>query len=222
MQMITTSNLLLRLFLPLLVFFSVVSSSEIDFSNITECARKDCFPYHSSTFGCPQLTKDCFCSALAPINCASKSCNGSDWYALEDWFATQCPNPPIVGFEGLPLCSRACLRKAIIPKYCQSTITRNCFCRLQNEFETLSPCIRDGCNVAADIATNMTQKYFSDTCIYRPTADGSGNPLSSNNDPNQQDEVVAAPTEDSPINRLALGVGLASGFVSIIVFAVAV
>jgi hypothetical protein len=198
------------IFLLLLLFSLTESSSEVDFSKIPQCALGDCFPYHSSSIGCTQLTTDCFCNALAPINCASKNCTGADWYALEDWFDTQCPNPPNITFSGLPECSRACFRSAIIPTFCESQITRNCFCRLESVFENLASCLEAApCNETAVDANNTLVTYYRDSCVYDPTADGNGGQDGS--DSAQGDQVVNAPEGSSSLNEFQMVVGLASG-----------
>jgi CFEM domain len=98
-----------------------------------------------------------------------------------------------VDFSVLPLCSRTCVRNNIIRAYCNTTITRNCFCRFQVKFERFSPCVQNGCGVAADEAVNITTKFFNDTCICPPSIDGSSTSSSSSC---QQvgDEVINAPS----------------------------
>jgi len=198
----------------------VVSSSGVDFSQIPDCARGDCFPYHSSSIGCPQLTIDCFCNALAPINCASQNCTGYDWYAVEDWFATQCPNPPNVTFSGLPECSRACFRSALIPTYCEAQITRNCFCRLETEFESLAPCLETpACNETVEDANNTLVTYYRESCIYDPSADGTGSQDESSTDQGG-DQVIDSPGDSSggtrTFDKVQNVVGLASGLVALV------
>jgi hypothetical protein len=114
-----------------------------------------------------------------------------------------------------------------VPKYCQTTITRNCFCRLQDEFISFSPCVQNGCSVASWQAVNMTKKYFQDTCIRQQSGDGSGYPVSSS-DQSTADQVVNSPsdssssTSDGPVSRLSLIIGLASGFGSLIAFCLSI
>ena len=203
----------------LLTFFasgSIVSSSDVDFSKIPQCAIGDCFPYHSSSIGCAQLSVNCFCNALAPINCASKNCTGNEWYAVEDWFATQCPSPPNVTFSGLPECSRACFRSAIIPTYCEGQITRNCFCRLETEFESLTGCLEtDACDETAADANSTLVDYYRETCVYNPTTDGTGDQDGSST--SSGDQVANSPSGSSGLDKLQMIIGLASGFVTLIV-----
>jgi hypothetical protein len=207
-------------FEPILVltFFpsnSIVSSSDVDFSKIPQCAINDCFPYHSSSIGCTQLTTDCFCNALAPINCASKNCTGNNWYAVEDWFATQCPNPPNVTLSGLPECSRACVRSSLIPTYCKAQLSRNCFCRLETVFESLAGCLETStCNETAEDSNSTLADYYRETCVYDPTADGTGGQDGSST--TLGDQVVNAPSGSSGLDRLQMIIGLASGFAALI------
>jgi CFEM domain len=205
--------------LVFLFVFNCALSSNVDFSKIPQCAIGNCFPYHSSSIGCTQLTTDCFCNALAPINCASKNCTGNQWYAVEDWFATQCPNPPNVTFSGLPECSRACFRSAIDPTYCEGQITRNCFCRLETEFEGMTSCLEESaCNETAVDANSTLVDYYRETCVYDPTADGTGGQDESST--SLGDQVVNAPSGSSAVDKLSLIVGLTSGFAALIGIAI--
>lgn len=168
---------------------------EVNFKNIPPCANNSCFPFHASSIGCVEFTIDCFCNkALTPLSCAEKSCNGTDWFALEDWFDTICPSPPLVDFGTIPACSRTCIRTAIIPKYCpafsddtQTTapkITRNCFCRLNETFTSLTSCLVNDCYLSEKDASSRLQEEYTHTCTYgsgvRPDSGGS----------NTGDEVV--------------------------------
>jgi hypothetical protein len=217
MDLITSSKNRCCIILLISFLAPFVISSDVDFSKIPQCAIGGCFPYHSSSIGCTQLTTSCFCDALAPINCASKNCTGDDWYAMEDWFATQCPNPPNVTLSGLPECSRACFRSAIIPTYCEAQITRTCFCRLETEFEGMSECLNStACDETATDANNTLVDYYRETCVYDPTVDGEGG-LDGDTGIAQGDQVVNAPSgSGSSLDKLALGVGLASGFVALV------
>ena len=203
--------------MTVLILSYIVSASAVDFSKIPQSAIGSCFPYHSSSIGCTQLTTDCFCNALAPIECASNNCTGNEWYAMEDWFANQCPTPPNVTFSGLPECSRACVRSAIVPAYCKGQITRTCFCRLEAEFEVLTSCLTSSaCNETIAEANSTLVGYYRETCIYNPTADGTGG----QDDPSmtQGDQVVNAPSGSgsSGLDKLQLGIGLASGFAALV------
>jgi hypothetical protein len=220
MNLVSTSKNFCSTILLVPFFFSCFAiSSNVDFSKIPQCAIGNCFPYHSSSIGCTQLSTDCFCNALAPINCASKNCTGSEWYAVEDWFATQCPSPPNVTFSGLPECSRACFRSAIIPTYCEVQITRNCFCRLETEFESLDGCLETtACNETAVDANSTLVDYYRETCVYDPTADGTGGQDVSSTA--EGDQVVNSPSESSGLDKLSLIVGLASGFAALIAAAI--
>jgi hypothetical protein len=79
-----------------------------------------------------------------------------------------------------------------------------------------------GCDETTTDANSTLVDYYRETCVYTPTADGEGG---SDGDPNtaQGDQVVNAPSgSGSTLDKLALGVGLASGFVALVgaVFAV--
>lgn len=216
---------------PPVVFMVVLATalSTVDFTHIPQCAWTDCFPFHSSSIGCPSLSQDCFCNALAPINCAAKNCTGGDWYAVEDWFATQCPNPPNVTLQALPQCSRFCVREALIPDYCQAQLTRNCFCRLEAVVDGLGYCLVNNCGENATLANTTVQNYYRSTCIYSPGIDGNGNPDTSSGG-SGQDEVVNSPQpaaaseaeSTGPTERLSLIIGLVSGFTGVILFVITV
>lgn len=210
----------------------LVAGSDVDIQRLPQCAWADCFPYHSSTIGCSSLSKDCFCNALAPVNCAAKNCTGNDWYAVEDWFNSECPNPANVTLQRLPQCSRKCIRDSLIPDHCQSQLTRNCFCRLETVFEGLAPCIVDGCDGAVTIfeANETLSTFYRNTCVYQPTVDGngvSGNSYGVSDGGPDGDEVVYAPTspdptDPSPAERVNLIVGLVSSFLGFFLVAVAI
>ncbi|KAK4207279.1 hypothetical protein QBC37DRAFT_380238 [Rhypophila decipiens] len=209
-----------------------VAGSEVDIQKLPQCAWANCFPYHSSAIGCSSLSKDCFCHALAPVNCAAKNCTGNEWYAVEDWFNSECPNPTNVTLQRLPQCSRKCVRDSLIPEYCQSQLTRNCFCRLETEFERLTPCITDGCNATTSEseANETLSRFYRNTCVYQPTVDGngvSGNSYGVSDGGPGGDEVVYAPkspdpTDPSPPERVNLIAGLTSSFLAFFVVVVAV
>ncbi len=211
----------LSLFLsPFLILVLGVAATDIDFKGLPTCAWSDCFPYHSSAIGCSSLTKDCFCHALAPINCAGKNCTGSTWYEVEDWFNGQCGTPYNVTLQQLPQCSRSCIRQAIMPQFCQSQITRNCFCRLQEFFQGLTSCLIDGCGEALATANETLRSFYRQTCIYEPTADGNG---ASGADGAATDEVFSAPQSNdddksNPAEKINLIAGLCSSLLSILVF----
>ncbi len=202
------------------------SASDVDFSTLPQCAWNDCFPFHSTSIGCTQFSLSCFCNALAPINCAAKNCTGNNWYAVEDWFDQQCPNPPNVTLVTLPECSRACIRDALIPQYCAAQLSRTCFCRLQTQFMGLESCLEEGCNVTSSAANETLADFYRTTCIYDPSADGNGYDPNADGTPTgpggstgvPQDEVAYAPSQggESPADRLNLIIGLAAGFGSLI------
>ena len=175
----------------------------VDFSQIPQCARHDCFPFHSSSIGCSDFSLSCFCNALTPIKCAAENCSDSDWYAVEDWFDGQCPDPPIVTLGQLPECSRACIRRALIPAYCKTELTRNCFCRLalEDAFKDQGGCLVQGCNETAALADTSLAEFYNETCVYNPTADGNGyDPDGAGNGADgstQGDQVVDSPTNSN-------------------------
>lgn len=77
------------------------------------------------------------------------------------------------------------------------------------------------CNETAADAKTALANYFRATCVYQPTADGQGGQNGASTA--QGDQVVNTPSgPGSSLDRLALGVGLASGFVALVgaVFAV--
>src|SRR5436190_11959513 len=74
LQIAITAYLAMQFLLLAVLFYPPFSSSnDVNFKNIPNCARKSCFPFHSISIGCQSLTVDCFCNALAPINCANNT-----------------------------------------------------------------------------------------------------------------------------------------------------
>jgi hypothetical protein len=77
------------------------------------------------------------------------------------------------------------------------------------------------CNETEADAESSLASYYQETCVYVSTADGQGGQNSAST--GQGDQVVNAPSSSgSNLERLALGVGLASGFVALVaaVFAI--
>lgn len=217
--------------MALLLLLSVLPHfvlADVDFSKITPCALNSCFPFHASSIGCAQFTTGCFCNqALAPLSCAYKSCNGSNWFALEDWFDSICPSPQLVDFGTMPACSRTCIRTALIPTWCPAfnddaqnsvpKISRNCFCRLNETFTSLTSCLVDGCLMNKTEASTRLQEQYTRTCIYnlgnRPDSGGL----------NDGDEIIQRPSTDgsqgngiSPVEWFGIIFGIITGFVSLI------
>lgn len=200
------------------LLFGLVFASEIAFDKIPECAKQPCFPFHSSAIGCTSFTKACFCKALAPLNCAAKSCTGDDWYALEDWYSAQCPGePPLVSMDpGIPLEARKCVREWIVPDKCNASITRNCFCRLEDVAEAISDCAVNTTATHEYAATELGEKFYRDTCIYSEDASGEQRP---DTGPSEEEEVVASPKKsDNEPSWEKIGgiVGGIAGFIGII------
>ena len=198
------------------------SASEIDFDSIPSCARNGtCFPYHSSFFGCQSFTKSCFCNAFAPVNCSGTACMDNDWYAVEDWYYTQCPgDPKNVTLSGMPACSRRCIREALMPQYCRSQLTQNCFCRLQNVFMGLTTCLTTGCLDGEDQARETLAAYYRKTCVYTPSVDGNGKVGGSADEEVVQAPIVAGGGGDSggpqdDKEKLYTMVGLISGLLTL-------
>jgi hypothetical protein len=83
----------------------------------------------------------------------------------------------------------------------------------------MSECLNStACDETATDANNTLVNYYRETCVYDPTADGEAGLGTA-----QGDQVVNAPSgSGSSLDKLALWVGLASGFVALIgaVFAV--
>ncbi|KAK3389685.1 hypothetical protein B0H63DRAFT_518922 [Podospora didyma] len=218
MQSAISCSLFLSLFAVLFVLTPSLLAAEVDFKGLPKCAWSDCFPFHSSAIGCGSLSKECFCDALAPVNCAGQNCTGAEWYEVEDWFNGQCGSPQNVTLQQLPQCSRSCIRQAIMPQFCQTQITRNCFCRLQDFFQGLTRCLVDGCDSTLAAANETLHDFYRETCIYSPSVDGNGAPGTGGA---VADEVVPAPKDgDSsssggPVERLGLIIGLVTGFATI-------
>ncbi|KAK0613582.1 hypothetical protein B0T14DRAFT_569611 [Immersiella caudata] len=189
------------------LLFGNASASDIDFGSLPDCGRPDCFPYHASRIGCPRLSRECFCGALAPVNCTAAACKGSDGYAVEDWFATQCPGalaPEPVILSRIALCARSCIRDAMIPTHCESQLTRSCFCRIRTVFEGLGLCFVEGCSMVRAQADRALASFYRQTCIYEPSADGSGYLGSDDDDrATTPDEIFTMPP--SPVSGSSIG-----------------
>lgn len=193
--------LFLTLSLALFVF------ADVDFNDIPGCARNSCFPFHASSIGCSQFTTDCFCNeAWAPLTCATNSCIGQDWFGLEDWFDKICPSPPLVDFSSMPGCSRSCIRTAIIPSLCPAfvdgsdgnpKITRNCFCRTNSTFTSLTSCLSGDCMLNKTAATQRLEEEYKSTCIYNV---GFGGGLGGSQ---SGDEIIQQPGDGSNGNGLS-------------------
>ncbi|KAK6542329.1 hypothetical protein TWF694_006288 [Orbilia ellipsospora] len=167
-----TANLALSFSIPLLARETIIG-----FKGIPDCTNTSCFPLHSSSIGCPQFTQTCFCDALQPLKCADTACLGNDWYAVEDWYASVCPHVPTVDFSRFALCGRECIRKAIIPGWCNATVvgtntlTRNCFCRIgENGFmgASFKNCMTDGCQLNGAEASAYLSDFWEGTCLLTP------------------------------------------------------
>jgi hypothetical protein len=79
----------------------------------------------------------------------------------------------------------------------------------------MTQCLENtACNETAANAKTTLANYFRATCVYQPSADGQGEQQGASTA--QGDQVVNAPPESgSRLDRLVLGVGLASGFVAL-------
>lgn len=199
------------------ILISIAFASEISFQSIPACAKTSCFPYHSSKIGCTSLTKNCFCNALAPVNCAASNCTGNDWYAVEDWYSTQCPGePPLVSMDPeIPLAARKCIRAWIVPDQCHSSITRNCFCRLGNVTEAISKCVQDEANAGAEQANEVAKNFYTDTCVYEEDASGEQRPGGAST----KEEIISSPEPDedgSPLGKIFGIVGGVASFITIV------
>jgi hypothetical protein len=215
-------NTQLHLSFSLILLFPLlhhVIASDIDFSSIPDCAKAPCFPYHSSSIGCTELTKICFCNALAPLNCARSDCTGDAWYELEDWFSTQCPGQPkLVSFDpGIPLEARACVRTWIVPQRCNASITRNCFCRLDNAgnnvTEAMAECMKTDAEMPPEEAEVMANKLYRSTCVYSEDAGGEKRPE------DEQEEVVPSPNKGPggvSAEDIALFAGIPASFLTML------
>lgn len=194
-----------------------VQASEINFASIPACARAPCFPFHSSTIGCLKFTQDCFCNALAPLNCAKNNCTGNDWYGLEDWYGVQCPRDPnVVNMDpGVPLGARKCIREWIVPVRCRASITRNCFCRLDDVTDTLTDCIITFTGAERNQSQEIAADFYRDTCVYQEDANGERRP----DDNDVKEEVI--PDPDPPdggekFNKLGLIIGVIASFLTVL------
>jgi hypothetical protein len=191
--------------------------SEIKFSSMPGCASGSCLPFHTSSIGCTKFTKSCFCTALAPLNCARSNCTGNDWYALEDWYGTQCPGePPTLNLDpGIPLEARKCTPEWIVPQQCKASITRNCFCRMQNVTVGIQGCIVANTGATSQQAATLADDFYRDTCVLKEDATGELRPGAT-----ADEEVIAAPSplqssvDDPRTKQLGLIIGLLAIFIT--------
>lgn len=210
----------LSFFFPALFnLFHHVLASEIDFRFMPKCAIEPCLPFHASSIGCTKFTKSCFCSALAPLNCARSNCTGNDWYMLEDWYSTQCPgDPPLVPLDpGIPLAARKCARQKFVPSQCKASITRNCFCRVDNATTMITDCLASNTGATEQQAAGIAGDFYRGNCVLKEDAAGEVRPGSAT-----EEEIIAAPQtpssaadDDPKIEKLGLIVGLVAGFIAI-------
>jgi hypothetical protein len=193
--------------------------SEIDFLYMPACALNSCLPFHASSIGFTRFTKSCFYKALAPINCARSNCTGADWYALEDWYSTQCPGEPAMATldPGIPLGSRKCTREWIVPRQCKASITRNCFCRMENVTTGIRDCITAGTGTTSQQAAQLSQDFYRDTCVLKEDATGELRRGAA-----ADEEVFAPPpssqaaADDTKTEKLGLIVGIVASFITIV------
>ncbi|OAL07677.1 hypothetical protein IQ06DRAFT_372622 [Phaeosphaeriaceae sp. SRC1lsM3a] len=213
------SQQFLLFLIALFINYHNAFASEIDFQSMPKCAIESCLPFHASSIGCIKFTKHCFCNALAPVNCSGSKCTDNDWYAVEDWYSTQCPGePPLVTLDpGIPLGARKCIREQIVPNQCKASITRNCFCRLDNVTAEIGECITDNTGATRQQAVDLAADFYRDTCVLREDATGEVRPGTTT-----EEEVVApphpssqSPTENPKAQDLGLIVGLVASFITI-------
>jgi len=201
--------------------FSTAGSS-VDFHGIPQCAQKSCFPFHSSSIGCSSFTTECFCTqSLAPLKCAYQSCNDTEWFAVQDWFAGICPNPPVVDFQVVPGCGRACLRSELDSNGCPPVYSdnsgvnqynRNCFCRLASNGMQQS-CLTSGCNeTASDVNTTLTL-FYGQNCVYVQN-----NAYQSDPQPTADQVIQSASGSGSSVDSLGTMLGIPASIVGLLVF----
>jgi hypothetical protein len=198
--------------------------STVSFKNIPACTHQSCFPFHSSSIGCSSFTIECFCyQSLGPLHCAYNSCNSTEWFAVEDWFAGVCPNPPVVDFQPLPDCGRACVRSELEANGCpadysESSSTaqfnRNCFCRLESNATLQQNCLAAAsCNDTASQAQDTLNLLYQQNCVY--AQDNSGQ----NDVDTTGDQVVqSASSSGGSINSVNLWLSILGSIVALILF----
>jgi hypothetical protein len=209
-------------FLALSILHFSSASSKVSFKDIPDCARQSCFPFHSASIGCSSFTKDCFCTqSLAPLQCAYRSCNNTAWPAVEDWFAGVCPNPPVVDFQVVPECGRACVRSELVLNGCPvfysdpsdvDQFNRNCFCRLGSNSTLQQSCLTAavGCGETALEANNTLTLFYQQNCVY----------VQNNADQNDQqptgDQVVQSASDSTgSVGNVGLWLGILGSIVGL-------
>jgi hypothetical protein len=92
---------------------------------------------------------------------------------------------------------------------------RNFFFKLETKFELLTGCLEtSACNETVVEANSTFVDYYRETCVYDPTADGTGGQDGAST--NLGDQVANAPSGSSGLDKLQMIIGLASGFAALI------
>jgi hypothetical protein len=212
------------IFLALTFLHFSSASSTVSFKDIPNCARQSCFPFHSASIGCSSFTTDCFCTqSLAPLQCSYRSCNNTEWPAVEDWFASVCPNPPVVDFQVVPECGRACIRSELDSTGCPAVYSdpsgidqfnRNCFCRLESVGTLQQSCLTAvDCSETAPEANNTLALFYQQNCVYVQ------NNVNQNEPQSTGDQVVQSASDSTDtVDSLGLWLGIFGSIVGLLAF----
>jgi hypothetical protein len=94
---------------------------------------------------------------------------------------------------GIPLQARKCVRDWIVPSRCNASITRNCFCRLDNIETAIADCVEHDGDTTRGQAITIADNFYDEACVYKEDASGEQRPSSSITD----EEVIPAPDDSS-------------------------
>lgn len=113
----------------------------VNFDDMPNCAREDCYPYKASQIGCSDstLTKECFCAHKDNIYCAQSSCNEGERNLLNQWLASTCLGTSLTRFTEVPVCASKCIWQANVFKSC-SLKSWDCFCVTNLYEDCLTTC----------------------------------------------------------------------------------
>lgn len=191
------------------------SDSPIDFSNLPECARESCFPFHAPSIGCQNLTSDCFCDSFQPLGCARWDCRlPEEERAIDDFVANLCDKDSLkVSLEPLERCDKTCLRP-LFTESCEVTedpvtdegmINSNCLCRISgiafvSDNSKIVQCLERSSDLTCDNSTvaawENTYEFWRGICVtdreeFPPNSTVNGTDISY--------EVIESPNETVPV-----------------------
>ena len=166
-------------------------------STYTGCNAVAC-PAGSTASSDSCISTNCFCEQSAPLQCGWE-CDWAEWYNLEDWYSTTCPDALTVDFSNLPSCVRDCLPDQYIIYGC-ITLSSSCLCTTPETF---------GCATGCDTASNKTiNSWFTDLCgsdigdVVGPGSDDDGAAASSTTTASTSPTSSPTPSHSGVVQRV--------------------